>query len=318
MHIGIDDIGSFAEGSGRAFVAAAVIRPGHSDAARALLRSWEKALPPECRSPGGEVKGHLVSESALHAFVDEVMLKADPPVRFECVGVDLGPETFTAIRGQKSHTSEQMRTGIEQYRSQGRDFHKIANRYENMLGWWEKLSESQVLQLIMLTHVIPTIVNFAICWSAANGFDDELGDLRIKLDEGFLSTSPEKKVFWKDMLRSHLWQATKTEGGLVTFKEWPEDHPFLRAFFERDLGDGRVELTPEFKSRIDFYKSHETFEVRLADIIGAVVRRVPQLPDRFAHQHVERKGWRLLHFTGEKVVVPSPYEPREPHRQDGA
>jgi hypothetical protein len=85
-----------------------------------------------------------------------------------------------------------------------------------MLGCWAKLAPEQVLQIVMLTHTIPKTLNFAIAWSAANGFDQELGDLRFKLDEGFLSTSDEKKRFWKDKLRSHIWQASKTGERLIT------------------------------------------------------------------------------------------------------
>jgi hypothetical protein len=307
VHIGIDDVGSFTATGGRAYIAAAIVRPGRSEEARRLLRAWEKEIPAESKTPGGEVKGHLVPEEALHRFIYEVMLASDPPLRYECAGVDLSPETFAAIEGQQAHTAEQMRAGIEMYRSQGPDFYKIANRYANMLGWWENLSLDQVLHITMLTHVIPTTLNFGIGWSAANGFDDELGDLRFKLDQGFISTSDEKKLFWKDMLRSHLWQATKTGGGLITIEEWEEDHPFLETFIEGDLGDGRVVLAPEFRNRIDFYKSHETFEVRLADVIGSIVRRMAPIPDRFADQHIEGKGERRLIFTGKKVDVPSPY-----------
>lgn len=200
-----------------------------------------------------------------------------------------------------------MQAGIEMYRAQGKDFFRIANRYENMLGWWNKLNREQVLQVIMLTHMIPTSLNFAIGWSVAHGFDDELGELRFKVDESFISTSEEKKVFWRDMLRSHLWQDSMTRGGIMTIKEWDEDHPFLTTFFEKDLGDGRVELTHEFKERIDFYKSHETFEIRLADIIGSMLRRLDPPPKPLTELHVDRSWWRQLVFTGEKVDVPSPY-----------
>jgi hypothetical protein len=308
LYIGIDDIGAFTAGGGRAFVAAAFVRPGRSEATRQLLRSWEKGIAPQFRTAGGEVKGHLVPDESLVQFIDDVMLKSDPPVRYECAGVELGQQTFTAVAGQRRHTVEQLRAGIQQYRAQGAEFRRIANRYVNMLGWWEKLPDEQLLQMLLLSHVIPPALNFAIAWSTANGFDDELGDLRFKLDEGFLSTSDERKTFWKDMLRSHLWQATRTRGGLITIKEWSNDHPFLATFVARDLGDSRVELTPEFKERIAFYKSHETFEIRLADIVGNIVRRFSPLPDRFADQHIDRRGWRLLRFSGKSVDTPSPYE----------
>jgi hypothetical protein len=308
LHIGIDDIGAFAAGGGRAFVAAAFVRPGRSEATRELLRSWEKRIGPEFRTAGGEVKGHLVPDEALFQFIDDVILKSDPPLRYECAGVELDRQTFTAVAGQRRLTVEQLRAGIQQYRAQGAEFQRIANRYVNLLGWWEKLPDEQLLQMLVLSHVIPPALNFSIGWSAANGFDDELADLRFKIDEGFLSTSNERKIFWKDMLRSHLWQATKTGGGIIFVKEWSDDHPFLATFVARDLGDSSVELTPEFKARIDFYKSHEAFEIRLADIVGNIVRRLSPLPDRFADQHIDRRGWRLLRFSGKSVDVPSPYE----------
>jgi hypothetical protein len=309
MHIGVDDIGNFAEGGNRAYIASAFVRPGSSDETRELLRTWERTLRADSKTAGGEAKGHLASEGELIRFIDDVMLASDPPIRYECAGVELDKETFAAVAGQKTVTAEQMRAGIEMYRGQGKDFFKIANRYTNMLGWWEKLSGEQVLQIMMLSHVIPVVLNFAIGWSVAGGFEDDLGDLYFKLDEGFLSTSEEKKTFWKDMLRSHLWQATKTGTGIVTIREWDDDHPFLATFFEADLGEGRVVLTHEFKKRIEFYKSHETFGIRLADIIGSIVRRVTPLPDRFTEQNIQGTEWNPLRFTGNRVDVPSPYRP---------
>lgn len=70
-----------------------------------------------------------------------------------------------------------------------------------------------------------------------------MGDLRFKLDEGFLSTSEDRKRFWKDLLRSHIWQASYTGGGIVSIKERTDDHPFNRTFIEKNLGDNKSELT---------------------------------------------------------------------------
>jgi hypothetical protein len=183
VHIGVDDVGSFVAGGGRSFLAAVFVRPGRHEETRDLLRSWEKELPSEFRTAGGEVKGHLVPEELLVRFIDHVMLRSDPPLRYECAGVELGPKTFAAVAGQRQVTVEQIRAGINLYRGQGDEFRKIANRYENMLGWWEKLTDAQLLQVLMLSHVVPTTLNFAIGWSTANGFDDELGDACIIGDD---------------------------------------------------------------------------------------------------------------------------------------
>jgi hypothetical protein len=308
VHIGIDESGNFTESGERVFLVASFVRPGRSEQTAELLRTWERSLPPEYRTSRGEVKGHLLEEPALLSFVDEVLRAADPPVRYYCAGVDLDDATFEAIEGQQTHTAQQMQAGIEMYRNQGKDFFRIANRYENMLGWWNNLNREQVLHVVMLTHMIPTSLNFAIGWSVAHGFDDELGELRFKVDESFISASDEKKLFWRDMLRSHLWQDSVTRGGIMTIKEWDEDHPFLTTFFEKDLGDGRVQLTHEFKDRIDFYKSHETFEIRLADIVGSILRRMDPPPSALTDLHVDRSWWRRLVFTGQEIDVPSPYE----------
>ena len=307
MHIGIDDVGTFASGTKFGFIAAAVVRPGRSDDVRELLKSWEARVPNEYRGPSGEVKGHALPEARLLEFVDEVMFKADPPLRYECLGVELVSEAFHAAQEQRRRTAEQMVTGIERYRSQGDAFRRIANTYENMLGWWKNLTDANVLKLILQSHIISNTLNFAIKWSAANGFDEELGDLRFKLDEGFLSTSEDRKRFWKDLLRSHIWQASYAGGGIVSIEEWTDDHPFNKTFIEKDLGGNRSELTHEFKNRIQFYKSHETFEIRLADIIGTIVRR-EKITDKFAHLHTLRKGWRLIRFSGKEADVPSPYQ----------
>ena len=307
MHIGIDDVGTFAPDTKFGFIAAAVVRPGRSDEVRKLLRDWERKVPSEQRGASGEVKGHAVSDDTLVAFVEEVMYKAQPPLQYECLGVKLVPETFSAAQEQRRRTAEQMVAGIERYRAQGDQFRRIANTYENMLGWWKNLTDANVLKLILQSHIIVDTLNFAIGWSAANGFDEELGDLQFKLDEGFLSTSEDRKRFWKDLLRSHIWQATYTQGGLISIEEWTDDHPFNKTFIHKDLDGNNAELTHEFKNRIQFYKSHETFEVRLADIVGTIIRR-NRITDEFANLHTSGKGWRLVTFSGQEVHVPSPYE----------
>jgi hypothetical protein len=307
MHIGIDDVGTFSSGTKFGFIAAALVRPGRSEDVRELLKSWETRVPNEYRRPSGEIKGHALPDAMLLEFVDEVMFKADPPLRYECLGVELVPETFHAAQEQRRRTAEQIAAGIERYRSQGDQFRRIANTYGNMLGWWSNITDENVLKLILQSHVIVDTLNFAIQWSVANEFDEELGDLQFKLDEGFLSTSEDRKRFWKDLLRSHIWQATYTGGGLVSIKEWTDEHPFNKTFIEKDLADDKAELTHEFKNRIQFYKSHETFEIRLADIVGTIVRR-EKITDQFAHLHTLRKGWRLIRLSGEEANVPSPYE----------
>lgn len=307
MHIGIDDVGTFTPGTEFGYIAAAVVRPGRSEELRDLLRSWEKQVPSEYRGPSGEVKGHALPDETLSSFVHEVMLKAEPPLRYECLGVELVPETFEAAQEQRRRTAEQLVEGIERYRAQGDEFRRIANTYENMLGWWKNITDANVLKLILQSHIVVDTLNFAIGWSAANSFDGELGDLQFKLDEGFLSTSEDRKRFWKDLLRSHIWQTTYTMGGLISIEEWTDEHPFNKTFIHKDLGGNNVELTHEFKTRIQFYKSHQTFEIRLADIIGTNIRR-DNISDEFAHLHTARTGWRLIRFSGKEAEVPSPYE----------
>src|SRR4051794_4895577 len=54
---------------------------------------------------------------------------------------------------------------------------------------------------------------------------------------------------------------------------WNDDHPFVSKFIEQQRDDGGVVLRLAFQKTIDCYDSERTPEVRLADVIAAVVRR---------------------------------------------
>ena len=109
-------------------------------------------------------------------------------------------------------------------------------------------------------------------------FDDELDRLTVTIDRGYVK---QDDLFrWRDLLRSTFIGYTH-DNPLPTLDTWDGSHAFMKKFVAENRGEGGLVLTPAFKEMIDFDSSEATPEVRLADVIAAVVRR-----EEFGSEHL--------------------------------
>lgn len=169
---------------------------------------------------------------------------------------------------QRKLTIEHLKTGIETYLKKGKEYKKIANQYTNMFDWWKNQSKQNILKMTVLGRTILDSLNHAICYSAIHGFDSELEYLQFKIDKDFIDQEA-KKTNWKEILRNQLWNRRQ---GITRISEWDKNHPFLKTFVEKEMEDKMI-FKNELKKRINFYSSHNNFEIRIADIVATINRR---------------------------------------------
>lgn len=194
---------------------------------------------------------------------------------------------------------------------------RFGRQLAHMADWVRARSNRQLLRMTTLGAILPPIVEHAFGFSIARGFDDELVELRVHLDRGYVKRS--EMLMWRDILRSIFISRTQ-EQAIPFSTEWGPDHPVLQTFVEQQAGTS-VLLKPTFKERIDFYDSASTPVVRLADVIASIVRRgahggdltrpFQKLRTRCLHDY----SYKLLQWTSERQhSIWNPYQDFTPER----
>jgi len=307
MYIGIDETGNFISDKLNFFISI-FIRYKYLNEIEILFKKWEKSLPKECRDLKGEVKGHLLSEEILYDFIEKIIYNNFYQINYCCYGVETNQNSWNHVNLQRRITIEQITSAIEEYRKKGKKYYKVANQYSNMLCWYKNQSEQNILKITVLGTTILNSLNHAICFSAVNSFDNELGFLQYKIDKDFIHKGA-KEIYWKEILRNQLW----SRHGITRVKEWDKNHPFLKTFVKEEKGN-RFVIKNEFKNRINFYNSHLSFEIRIADIVSTINRKyITERKCKIAFNKLRQlnfsKGiYTHLLFTMNKNQIPSPFK----------
>lgn len=310
MYIGIDDSGNFKDEM--SFFTSVFLRPSEYPTVAADYKRWEKYIRKVC-SIQGEIKGGKLPPEALLSFVCNFILKGSFFFRVDsnCVKGTSNEKTKSFCTLQREIIISGMEEGRAFYLDRDKGKSKIANQFSNYKDWFTKLGDHNLLKIIVLSHTLINSIRASLPLSIKYEFDEELSELQIYIDECFINKQNITKTYWKDLLRSFLWQQTYKKP-LIFLKEWEtEGHPFLEKFTEEDK-DGKVTFSPKFKETIDFYKSKENDIVRIADICGTIIRkRDSSLVNSCAYSLlssflVEGRFHELL-FTNKRNKVPNPY-----------
>ena len=147
-------------------------------------------------------------------------------------------------------------------------------KFEGVLRHWadwiRARDDREMLKLATLAMLLPLTVEWSFGRSIAGGYDEELVDLSIRIDRGYVSQS--EMIIWRDMVRNVFYDRTRLHP--IPFSDqWGTDHPVLAAFVEKSLGETTFQFKPSFKERIDFHDSASTPVVRIADVVAAIIRR---------------------------------------------
>lgn len=309
MRVGIDESGDFRLDS-RAFFAAVLIRPSAYEQVIADHRSWER----ETRRRLGlqnEIKSTALDEEARTAFIERVLDREPTPVIYKAYAVDVDAETMQAMNVQRLTFSTAYDGQADtQDQSPDPEVRQGAKSYRSQAHWIRGLSDTALVKLMTLAAIVPSVVEWAVGFSIAKGFDDELDRLQVTIDRGYIKGA--ELASWREVLRNVF--ITETRRRPLTYSaEWTDEHPFLVRFVERVKGDGML-LKPAFKEMIDFADSTASPEVRIADVVAGIVRSSHTVPggetsaERLSPFSAPPRPYTLLRWDpARRDPAPNPY-----------
>lgn len=312
MIIGIDDSGDFRRDL--SYFNTVFIKPSVKHILKEDFRNWERQIRRE-RSIRGEVKGSNLGIEGLTSFVEKVFIPNKDSMWFLpfCTLGTNDRHQMNYCVHQRNHTLEQFETAIIFYQNRDRERSTIVIEYEQLRDWYRALNNEEILKVWTLGYVVPIAIKEAIDLSIFFGFDVELDQLSLSIDQSFISRREITTMNWKALLKSSIWQTLYTNP-ITMIDTWDNTHPFISRFVESMDGD-KVVLNSNLRESILFVRSHEVFEVRIADIIAYITRRRndnEQLKGIFnlLKPNIPHGRVRLLHLTtNPNLNVPSPYPP---------
>lgn len=265
MIIGIDETGHVAVGQ-RFVIAVALIRPSALRAVSARLERWESLTRRGLPDRPAEIKSTALSDEARRDFVNKVLVSPAHDIRYFAVLCDVDDEALRWGEIQREHYVTSMAAWEAQAASAGNS--KFANQLSNFGGWIRKTPAGMTVKAAALNHAVTRSLNDGIGLSVAGGFDDELGELRFEIDQGFTRGSVER---WQWLLRNFLMIATQSTP-ITMIDTWTDRHPFVRTFIDEQRGE-YIRLKPVFAERFSFVDSKESTAVRIADQVAGLLRR---------------------------------------------
>lgn len=311
MYIGIDDSGDFK--NEESFFTAVLFRPSEYPIVEKSFKKWERYIRKIC-SIDGEVKGSKLPPAALLSFMCHFILNGNFffQVNSNCVegAKDAATKRFCSL--QREMIINGMKEGQAFYLKRDKGKSKISNEFSNYKDWFAHLKDHDVLKSVVLSHTMIDSINASFPLAIKGGFDKELSELQIYIDECFISKQDITKTFWRDLVRNFLWQETY-KNPLIFLDTWKtEGHPFIKKFLEEEDKDGKVVFSPKFKETINFYKSKEQSIIRIADICGTIIRKrrnslVNSCTFSLLNSFFVHNRFHKLLFTNKKADIPNPY-----------
>jgi hypothetical protein len=300
MIIGIDETGHVAVGQ-RFVVAVALIRPTALPSVTGRLERWEKLTRRGLPGRPTEIKSTALTEEARRDFVNKVLVSPVRDIWYFAVLCDVDEETLRWGEIQRDRYVNSTAGWASQAAAEGHS--KLAKQLSNFGGWLRNTPPGMTVKMATLNHAVTRALNDGIGLSAAGGFDEELGDLRFEIDQGFTRGSVER---WQWVLRNFLMIATQSSP-IPMLDTWTESHPFVRTFIDEQRGD-YIRLKPAFAERFSFVDSNVSVAVRVADQVAGLLRRryVNQRAAPYLDRMTERTvapALEVLQLTGDAEVA---------------
>jgi hypothetical protein len=280
--IAIDESGSFPAGSKeRHFFAAVHLRQRKTlyKLKQRQFTQWEATLPRSLKNAKGEIKSAGLSDDQLADFARKVM----------CAAYYVGVTPFsirpadnpgTVLEKHRAVALIGIKEGVKGYTALGRN--GVARTYEDFGNWLKKLNYPHYLKVLILGECLAAAMVNTIGHAVTGGFDEELTRMRFLIDRDFIM-EPRHNVFWHELLRNQLYDASKTNPIPLLDKWKKKGHPFL----EKYTRNGRLDFNELFGKHLEFVASHEHFEIRIADAVNTVL-------SRFFNQRRCTSAYRLL------------------------
>jgi len=226
---------------------------------------WEAALPRSLKNATGEIKSSALSDDDLADFVRRIVC-APYYVGVTPYAIRPADNPDVLVEKHRAVALIGIREGAKEYRALGRE--GVAKTYEEFGNWLKKLSYAQYLKIIVLGKCIAAAMANSIGHAITGRYDDELPRLRFLIDRDFVK-EPRHNVFWHELLRNQLYDASKSNPIPLLDKWKKKGHPFLDKYTRK----GRLDFNELFWKHCAFVSSHEHFEIRIADAMNTILSR---------------------------------------------
>lgn len=268
MIIGIDESGDFSPGSKRInlFVGVHLRQSGELlEQKKSQFIEWENSLPKKLKNHNGEIKSNLISDSDLTDFIFAIV-KKEPEIRISPVCIFPSDNEPELIKKDIELKLVGIKNGEEYFKSKGNK--TLSNFYNEFYFWLKKLSYNQYIKMLLLGKCISSSLRNAFGLIIANDLNNELENIKFIIDEFYIK-GIAKIRFWQEFLRNQMYFQSKSDPVPIK-KEWITDgHPFIRKY----IRDKKINFSELFLNNCFFQKSHESFEIRIADIICTIIAR---------------------------------------------
>jgi hypothetical protein len=315
MIIAIDEVGDFAPTSQRYnfFIAALVSQIGNSvETKRQHFEEWKGSLQAGRFTKQGEIKGTELTSEELLIFVRDVII-AEPhivPVQIRIIPKENSVATLQSFQQVEL---DAITLSMEYFKEHGMSEREVF--FRKMRNWYRNRNYQHFLKMAALEHCIGRALQYAIGRSIfdsyVNASDDNLMNLRIKIDKDFINKAGEIKYF-QELLRQAFRSITERYPIPIAVEMVQNNHPFVQAYL---LENGKINMAQLFLHNCTFESSHTNFELQIADILGTVFHRFfnkNQCQDSIdlINESLGSKGQVRIHFianpnpdTEAKIVI---------------
>lgn len=267
--IAIDETGDFQAGSRKphSFVAAHV-RAGKEE----QFRAWEQQLPRSLKNASGEIKGSVLNDDQLQAFMVQV-LRSAPRVRLSPVSIVPAlnpPARMKALRDRS------LAPGYDRALQARLIGNKAgADSFQKFADWYQRLSYPVFLKVVTLSHCLFNALSDAVIFSVRDDAEAELPTLEFVIDRDFVRKQAQQEHFIDNVRR--VGESASRKRPIVCPREWIEEgHPFVEMYG----CDEGWDFSSLYWERCSFARSHDRFELRVADVAASILRCQPATPRR--------------------------------------
>jgi len=316
MIIAIDETGDFSPKSKLYhFFSAAHIRTtkDKNDLAFNRFNKWEISLPPSLKNHKGEIKSSRLNEDQLYSFIEEVLVP-DPPIAISTISFRPSENPYQIVNKHKRMQQIGINEGVLLYTKLNHPSKvKIIRDFS---FWFRKLSYTQFIKIELLGIIIYKSLKNTMGTSIAWNIEDELLNVNFIIDEIFLR-GRQQNTFWHEILRNQIYAASVKEP-LPFLVDWEEfGHPFITKYMNNE---GILDFNDLFWNNCKFDKSHNYYEIRIADTVNTILSNFYN--NNNCHKHYRKlsklivpksriEHFKLKNFDVDKAIGKNPFNPWE-------
>ncbi len=277
MKIAIDETGDFSPKSNYYhFLSAVHLRSTDNNSELILDRfnQWEAALPRSLKNHKGEIKSSSLSIAQLDSFIEKVLIP-EPRISISTIRFNPRENPYKIVNKHKQIQQLGINEGIILFTKLNRP--RVAKTVKDFSHWFRKLSYTQYIKILLLGIIIYKSLKNTMGISLAWEMDDEILAIEFIIDEIFIKGQAQN-TFWHEILRNQIYSESVKEP-LPMLIEWEETgHPFIDKYLN---DEGMLDLNNLFWNNCEFAKSHEKYEIRIADTVNTILSNHYNYKKRF-------------------------------------